>query len=188
MVPTIAGWTQNLSIQIPFPTFLPMQTPHQPRGEKARKVRQAMAISIDRDLIIKEILRGFGEPAALWYWMGHERRFLPEWKWEYDPAKARQLLSDAGLPNGFDLTLTLAVRGAPGEAGACEAIADMWRQIGINVSYQDPPFGTYFPSVVARGIQRRNLPRRGAFRGTGQRLLPELTLAQTLGAPAPTTP
>ncbi len=133
-----------------LPYVSPDSDPSSAAWEKARKVRQAMAISIDRDLIIKEVLRGFGEPAFLWYWMGHERRSLPNWQWEYNPDKAKQLLSDAGYPNGFDLTLTLAVRGAPGESGACEAIADMWRQLGLNVTYQAPPFGTYFPSVVAR--------------------------------------
>ena len=70
--------------------------------------------------------------------------------WEYDPEGAKALLAEAGVADGFDSTLTAAIRGAPSELENCEAIAQMWEDIGINVNFQNLPYGTLRPTLVAR--------------------------------------
>ncbi len=60
---------------------------------------------------------------------------------------------EAGYPNGFDITLTATVRGAPSEVEACEAVAQYCEDIGVNVTLQSLPCGTLRPTLVARIYQ-----------------------------------
>ena len=89
-------------------------------------VKKAMSLAIDRETIVETLLSGFGHPIALRDWMGHEAKADPSWVFPYDPDQAKQLLSDAGYPDGFSITLTPAIRGAPAETEACEAVAQYW--------------------------------------------------------------
>ena len=38
-----------------------------------------------------------------------------DWVWEYDVERAKQLLADAGYPDGFDMLLNPIARGTPGK-------------------------------------------------------------------------
>ena len=119
----------------------------------AVKVKKAMAISIDREAIVEELLSGFGNVLYLRDWMGHEDKADPRWVHAYDPDAARQLLVDAGYPDGFSITLTPAIRGAPAETEACEAVAQYWEDIGIDVKIQNVPYATIRPSLITRQYQ-----------------------------------
>jgi ABC-type transport system substrate-binding protein len=119
--------------------------------DAARKVRLALSIAIDRQTIVDELLLGFGHPLVLRDWAGPDEPRLPaDMVWEFDPERAKSLLAEAGYPNGFDLTLSPALRGAPSEVEACEAVAQYWDDIGINVTFQNIPYGTLRPTIVAR--------------------------------------
>ena len=64
------------------------------------RVRQAMNYAINKEAIIKAVLRGHGKPAnsplAPQVW-----GYTPVKTYPYDPAKAKALLAEAGYPNGF---------------------------------------------------------------------------------------
>jgi peptide/nickel transport system substrate-binding protein len=72
-----------------------------------KRVRQALALSIDRDVMVRGLFRGH---AAL----GNDSPFSPAFpssnlsvpQRKLDIAKAKQLLAQAGAGNGFDVTLT----------------------------------------------------------------------------------
>jgi peptide/nickel transport system substrate-binding protein len=69
------------------------------------QVRQAMAIGIDRQRIVDNFYPQ-GSAVADQFLPPPIFGFTPEPTWpEYDPAAARQLLADAGFPDGFDVTL-----------------------------------------------------------------------------------
>ena len=121
-----------------------------PEWEAARKVRQAMGMAIDRQKIVDELLRGEGEPQAMWGWGLFGDRELPHWKWEFDNEKAKQLLVDAGYPDGFELDIVPSIRGGPAETEICEAIVDMWADIGITAHLSKLPFSAVIDGQVAR--------------------------------------
>ena len=121
---------------------------------RAAKVRNALSIAIDRQGIVDTLLQGFGSPAVLWDFGQYEETWLPpEMRWEYDPERAKELLAEAGYPDGFNITLTPSLRGAPVEVEACEAIATMWADIGVDVKFQRLPYTTLRPSLIARNYQ-----------------------------------
>ena len=128
------GWDPDAAWVSASPDF------DSPEWEQARKVRQAMMVAIDRQKIIDELLHGEGVPQSMLAWSNRPNK--PEWKWEYDLERAKQLLVEAGYPDGFSLELYPAERGAPSEVEACEAIAVMWEDLGLDVSIIKLPFAT----------------------------------------------
>ncbi|KLU22438.1 peptide ABC transporter substrate-binding protein [Caballeronia mineralivorans PML1(12)] len=74
---------------------------------KDKRVRQALALALNRDVMVKGLFKGH---AAL----GNDSPFSPVFpssdlsvpQRKLDVAKAKQLLAAAGVPNGFDVTLT----------------------------------------------------------------------------------
>lgn len=131
-----------------------------PEWENARKIREALAISVDRDTIIETLLRGFADPIKLWFWGNHGSQINGDWV--FNPERAKQLLADAGYPNGFAITLTPSLRGAPAEVEACGAIAQMWGDIGLDVKLQSLPYSTLRPTMVARTYQGATCHAAGA--------------------------
>lgn len=129
------------------------EDPDSQEWANAVKVKKAMAISIDRQAIVDELLSGFGQILYLRDWMGWDSAADPRWVHEYDPPRARELLDEAGFPNGFTITLTPAIRGAPAETEACEAVAQFWEDIGISVKIQNVPYATIRPSLITRQYQ-----------------------------------
>jgi peptide/nickel transport system substrate-binding protein len=119
--------------------------------QNAVKVRRALSIAIDRQAIIDTLLRGRGVNSVLWVFEGNEFRLDPEKRqWPYDPDRARELLTEAGYPDGFSITLHPAIRNVPAEVEACDAIASAWEEIGVDVDVLYVPFGTIRPPIVAR--------------------------------------
>ena len=118
-----------------------------PEWAAAVKVRKAMGLAIDRQKIIDELLGGDGEPVPMYGWTKIAVPDHPDWKWEYDIDQAKQLLKEAGYEDGFELTLTPAIRNLPSEVEACEAIADMLADVGITAHIQKIPFGTLFAKI-----------------------------------------
>ena len=117
---------------------------------KAVTVRKAMNIAIDRQTLVDELLSGFGRVQSVRDWMGHDHRQNPDWNYDYDPVLAKQMLVDAGYGDGFEITLTPAIRGAPAEVESCHAVANYWEQIGISVKIQALPYATLRPTLITR--------------------------------------
>lgn len=68
------------------------------------KVRQAINYAINKQALIKVAFAGYAVPAEgpLPANIEYSAKYQP---WPYDPAKARELLKEAGYPNGFSTTL-----------------------------------------------------------------------------------
>jgi glutathione transport system substrate-binding protein len=98
-------------------------------------VRQALNYAIDKNAIIKIVLRGHGRvldapmaPGTANYSQ------VQAGGWPYDVAKAKALLSEAGFPNGFPLVFWTDTRTENQRLG--EAIQQMLSQVGVTVNLQ----------------------------------------------------
>jgi peptide/nickel transport system substrate-binding protein len=114
------------------------------------RVRQAIAYAIDRQLMTDTILFGYGTPM--------DGGIIPSWHWAYadlhmyaqpDIAKAKQLLSDAGYPNGFPVTVG-AGSNYQAQVQEAEMLKDQLKQIGIDVTPNPTEWGTYIDTVVTK--------------------------------------
>jgi peptide/nickel transport system substrate-binding protein len=112
-----------------------------------KEVREAVEYAIDRPAIAGML--GYGQYEAL-----HEMAVMdwPGYVADYDPrpfdqAKARQLLKDAGFPNGFKTTLLVTSTGTD----AASAIQGYLGQVGIEVKVDIADMGRYFGSVFGSG-------------------------------------
>jgi peptide/nickel transport system substrate-binding protein len=98
------------------------------------KVRQAIAYAIPYQKIIDVALYGRGRPL----FGGPDRVTTPEWpqphRYVHDPAKARQLLAEAGYPDGFDTTLSFDLGAAVINEPVCLLVQEGLGQIGIKVT------------------------------------------------------
>ncbi|MBT9141792.1 MAG: Glutathione-binding protein GsiB [Dehalococcoidia bacterium] len=105
---------------------------HRAEPFDSRLVRQAMAHAIDRQAVIDMAMFGFGTPiGSHWqpgtpYWVDLTGRF------PYNPERARELLAEAGFPDGFKATLQLPFAYAY-TVSAGEVVADMLRRVGIDL-------------------------------------------------------
>jgi peptide/nickel transport system substrate-binding protein len=138
-----------------------------PEWERARKVREAMLISVDRQAIVDSFLDGEGLPQSLWTWENALHRLPPKYReWEFNPDRARQLLAEAGYEDGFDMTVTASTRGVAGEHASCEAVAEYFEDIGIRTQIDRVPQTVIGPKLNARSYVGLNC------HGTGGRASP----------------
>jgi peptide/nickel transport system substrate-binding protein len=113
------------------------------------KVRQALNYAVPREAIIKTVLQGYGKKqSALMppFYPGATDKFF---HFDTDPAKAKALLAEAGLADGFSTTLAYNA-GDPIE----EPIAIMYqtalKEIGVTIELKKLPAGTFFNNLTTR--------------------------------------
>ena len=104
---------------------------------KNKKLRQAMNLSVDRELLVKGLWQGKGlVPKAHQFKEYGPPLYMPELVTvKYDPEKAKQLVKESGY-NGDPLVLTFLPHYYTYGSLAAQAIAEMWQKVGINVKLQ----------------------------------------------------
>ena len=110
---------------------------------KDPKVRQAMRLALDTQKLLKVAYLGLGAPGE----HHHVAPVHPEYYklpfMKQDIAKAKKLLADAGHPNGFD-TEIFCKKDPDWEPTCVQAMAQMWKQIGVNVKINVLPSSQYW--------------------------------------------
>lgn len=98
------------------------------------RVRQALSLLVNRDLMVKAILSGAAEPAGQLVppgVAGHDTTIpVPT----TDVAAAKKLLAEAGYPDGFGITLHTSNDRFPGDAEIAQAIGQMYARGGLKVN------------------------------------------------------
>ena len=109
-------------------------------------VREALSYAIDRQLIIDTINAGSGEPADAIIAPGVFGYYSTGVR-EYDPEKAKDLLAEAGYPDGF--TTSLWVNDNQSRIEMCQAVQNMFQQIGVECKVEVIEFGSFISRTTA---------------------------------------
>lgn len=112
------------------------------------RVRQAMYYAINVDDIIDIVCDGAGVPTGTSMYPAYGKYFLPELadNYQQDLEKARQLLADAGYPNGFEMTITVPSNYTQ-HVQTGEVIADQLSAVGITATLLPVEWETWVSDV-----------------------------------------
>jgi peptide/nickel transport system substrate-binding protein len=119
---------------------------------KDKRVRQAVAWSIDRERFCKTVMRGFVQPTCL-MWPAHSWAHFKdmEGKIGYDLDKARALLKEAGLEKGFQTELMTAAKRQFGYGEMAQILQADLKKIGIDAKVLDVEVAIYDNRHMVKG-------------------------------------
>lgn len=120
-------------------------------GENGKLVRMAMNKALDRDQLNEAIFGGAGGRQ----WVAtlvpdFPAGFNSEWEssWDelygYDPEKAKELLAEAGYPNGFSFRVPVfPLSGVPEQPDLMAAMGGFWHEIGLTAELDAIEFSNW---------------------------------------------
>ncbi len=115
---------------------------------KDRRLRLAANYAVDKMAIVTNIYGGLGAPAAQQATpisFGYNKSIEA---YSYDPAKAKQLIAEAGYADGVDLVIE-AVTSSPALTNALQATADYLNAVGINAEVRGIPFPDFLQRIIS---------------------------------------
>jgi peptide/nickel transport system substrate-binding protein len=111
------------------------------------RVRQAIAMAINKKAIVKAFWGELGVTNGNFMPISFKTFYSPKvTDYEYNPTKAKQMLADAGYPNGFDLEfwyMPVSRPYFPTPKEIAEAMGADLSAIGIKVKFQTKDWATY---------------------------------------------
>ncbi len=114
------------------------------------RVRLAFSKAINRKALVERVMEGYALPASNLVSppvFGHVSGLKPE---PYDPEGAKKLLTEAGYPDGFALTLNAPNDRYVNDEQIALAVAQMLSRIGIQVKVETLPASAYFAKARNR--------------------------------------
>ncbi|MCY1535193.1 Periplasmic dipeptide transport protein [compost metagenome] len=118
---------------------------------KDKRVRQAFYQAIDIAGIQRTVMRGASKPTALLVgpgingWTADQDKRLP-----YDVDAAKKLLTEAGYPNGFEVSMNCPNDRYVNDGQICQSVAANLAKIGVKINLVAETKGTYFPKILRR--------------------------------------
>lgn len=112
------------------------------------RVRKALSLAINRAAIRDRVMDGFAAPTGQLMpegASGYDPSIKPD---PYDPARAKQLLAEAGFPNGFGITLHGPNDRYVNDSQIVEAVAQMWTRVGVRTIVDTMPAAAYFSRAI----------------------------------------
>ena len=121
------------------------------------RVRKAFYQAIDIEAIKAKVMRNLSEPSALMispflYARSDEFKRFP-----YDPKAAKELLAEAGYPDGFEVGMDCPNDRYVNDEAICQAVAAMLARIGVKVDLNAQPKAKYFAKGAGLGRLRHLL-------------------------------
>jgi peptide/nickel transport system substrate-binding protein len=113
-----------------------------------RRVRAAIEMAIDRLQLQRNVMRGLSVPAGVIVppFSNGYTTDLDLWP-SVDLAKARDLMRQAGYPDGFDIALTCPNDRYVNDEGLCHGVAGMLGRIGVRTRPVTQPAAEHFAQV-----------------------------------------
>jgi ABC-type transport system substrate-binding protein len=137
------------------------------------KVRQAIAYAIDRNAAVQALSAGYGR--AAWQMFAKESpAYDPalDNMWPYDPDKAKQLLTEAGFPNGVDFKSIIGSSSAP-YVQFGQLIQGQLKKVNINMDLQLVDAAQTLPMLYQQGAAPSSPLATGGA-------VPDISMRQTL--------
>lgn len=146
----------NLSkqlVRIPRLSTVALMFNHRQKPLDNVKVRQALSAAIDREALIDKVQQGVNQPAYSWIppgMPGHQPDLGKQYK--LDPARAKELLAEAGYPDGQGLPeITLQFPNLRNNPIMAQFLQEQWKvHLGINVTLE-PMESKTFSEAVGKG-------------------------------------
>jgi peptide/nickel transport system substrate-binding protein len=114
---------------------------------KDKRVRQAVYQAIDIEAIRAKTMRGSALPTGGITPAASASNAEAEKRLPHDPARARQLLAEAGYPSGFEVGMDCPNNRYINDEEICVAVVGMLARIGIQAKLATLPRATYFPKL-----------------------------------------
>ena len=112
------------------------------------RVRQALCYAVDKQAVIDLAFDGYGIPLGTSMFPSFGKYYdesLTDY-YSYDPEKAKELLSEAGYPDGFDMTITVPSNYTP-HVNTATVLVELLREVGIRVTVQPVDWNTWLEEV-----------------------------------------
>lgn len=111
-------------------------------------VRQAISHAIDKQGLVDALSGGYGVPVGAWVTTGDP--WYEDFElYPYDPDRTRELLADAGYPDGIDIELSVISENISGDQG--EIVALMLEDAGIRTELKVMELAAFLDEVLGQG-------------------------------------
>jgi peptide/nickel transport system substrate-binding protein len=129
------------------------------------RVRKALYYAVDIETLKRTVMRGQSLPtgAPTPSQLGTYNDPALEKRLPFDLAKAKQLMAEAGYPNGFEVQLDCPNNRYINDQAICEALATMWSKLGMKINVLAQPRATYFPKAEKLDVSMYMLGWGGAI-------------------------
>jgi peptide/nickel transport system substrate-binding protein len=113
------------------------------------RVREAISLAIDRKTLTSRLMDGMAVPADSYAPSGLFGALTDAPKRDYDPARARKLLAEAGA-EGMSLTLSATRDRYVADAAVAQALGQYLTRVGIQTTVEAMPQVNFFPNRARR--------------------------------------
>jgi peptide/nickel transport system substrate-binding protein len=113
------------------------------------RVRQAMNYAFPQNEVIRTVYQGYGRPLRTGIPTIYPAATEKYWNYAYNLDRAKALLKQAGLANGFSTTLSYNA-GVPEQEEIATLYQTSLRRIGVKVQLNKLPAGTFYDYVSKR--------------------------------------
>ena len=122
-----------------------------------QKVRQAIAMAIDREAIIRYVMAGAARPASALLLPGHWAGNTNLKKITYNPDRARVLLAEAGFTKSNPLRLTYKTSTNAFRVRLATVLQSQLKGVGVEVDLRSYDWGTFYGDIKAGNFQMFSL-------------------------------
>lgn len=118
-----------------------------------KRVRQALNYAVDKDALIRFVLKGYGAKVQGQMLSKDYFGYNPTLKaFPYDPAQAKKLLAEAGYPNGLRITFYAPHGRYMADQQIADAIAGQLKTVGVTAEQQTFEWATYLQKLQAKQL------------------------------------
>jgi len=122
-----------------------------------KRIRQALNYAVDKKTIVSRLLLGYGKALPGQVLSTEYLGFNPAVQaYPYDPARAKQLLQEAGYKGG-QLTLEVGRGRYPKGEELAQVVANQLQQVGVNATVQIVEWAPFIQQLMSRTLAPLNV-------------------------------